>query len=354
MKQSKDKDGKLESCAFVLDAVHGPVEITDFIKPFDRRGGNDNNPFALALAFSVDEVNRNPDLLPNMSLVFGFIGGDCNFTSKAHTIIQSSVKTHYNAPNYHCTQLDMCSVVLSGPSWSESLVVGKAIDLYNSNQVVQLTFGPFHPILGDHEQFPYLYQMAPKDTSLALAMISLMLHFSWSWVGLTISDNDQGIQFLSYLRREMEENIVCFAFVNMIPVNMHLYMSKVDVYYNRIMASSSNVVIIYGDTDSTLALSFRRKTHFTYPVGDKGNMKQKENLQAEYDLFHVWNFPYGLGLKMPSSVCSADCGPGFRQSRQEGMTVCCFDCSPCPENEVSNETNVDQCVKCPEDQYANA
>ncbi|KAL6030842.1 hypothetical protein STEG23_024722 [Scotinomys teguina] len=191
MKQSKDKDGKLESCAFILDAVHGPVEITDFIKPFKERGGNDNNPFALALAFSSDEVNRNPDLLPNMSLVFGFIGSDCNFMSKAHTIIQSSVKTHYNAPNYHCTQLDMCSVVLSGPSWSESLVVEKAIDLYNSNQ-------------------------------------------------------------------------------------------------------------------------------------------------------------------MPSSVCSADCGPGFRQSRQEGMTVCCFDCSPCPENEVSNETNVDQCVKCPEDQYPNA
>ncbi|KAL6035021.1 hypothetical protein STEG23_030458 [Scotinomys teguina] len=126
------------------------------------------------------------------------------------------------------------------------------------NKVIQLTFGPFHPILDDHEQFPYLYQMAPKDTSLALAMISLMLHFSWSWIGLTISDNDQGIQFLSYLRREMEENIVCFAFVNMIPVNMHLYMSTADVYYNRIMASSSNVVIIYGDTDSTLAVCFRR------------------------------------------------------------------------------------------------
>ncbi|KAL6085843.1 hypothetical protein STEG23_032608 [Scotinomys teguina] len=501
MKQSKDKDGKLESCAFILAAVREPVEIAEFIKPFDRRGGNDNNPFALALAFSVDEVNRNPDILPNMSLVFGFVNDDCNFMSKTHTIIQSSVKSLYNAPNYHCIQYDMCTVMLSGPSWSESLGVGKAIDLYNSNQVIQLTFGPFHPILDDHEQFPYLYQMAPKDTSLALAMISLMLHFSWSWVGLTISDNDQGIQFLSYLRREMEENIVCFAFVNMIPVNMHLYMSKVDVYYNRIMASSSNVVIIYGDTDSTLAVCFRRwisqgtqrtwvttsqwdvtarksdftldsshrtlafahhhaevsgyknflqtlsplttneylsslewmnfhcevsdsncktlkncssnaslewlmrqtfdmafndynydiydavhivayffqemflqtadnvkghqynclklhsilrKTHFTYPVGDKGDMKQKENLQAEYDLFHIWNFPNGLGLKMPSSVCSADCGPGFRQSRQEGMTVCCFDCSPCPENEVSNETNVDQCVKCPEDQYANA
>nr|XP_048282544.1 vomeronasal type-2 receptor 116-like isoform X2 [Myodes glareolus] len=387
--------------------------------------------------------------------------------------------------------------------------------------------------------------MAPEDTSLPLAMVSLILHFNWNWVGLTISDNDQGIQFLSYLRTEMEKNTLCFAFVNMIPLNIYLYMSRAEVYYNQILTSSSNVVIIYGETDSTLSVSFRiwtsrgmqriwvttsqfdvttsksdflpelfhgtlafahhhaeisgfknffqsknplkysdeylarlewmnfncgvsapmcntlrncssnsslewliaqtfdmafsdgsydiynavyttahaaherllqrmdnqevhlgnclkviflfddthcfpyqsllEKTHFTNPVGDRVTMNQKEKLQPEYDIFQIWNFPNGLGLKvkigmfspyfphgqqlhlyedilewaagsrqMPPSVCSADCGPGFRKFRQEGMAACCFECTPCSENEVSNETNVDQCVRCLEDQYANA
>ena len=74
--------------------------------------------------------------------------------------------------------------------------------------------------------------MASEDTSLALAMVSFIIHFSWNWVGLAISDNDKGIKFLSFLRREMEKNTVCFAFVNMIPVNMHLYMSRAGGYYN--------------------------------------------------------------------------------------------------------------------------
>ena len=93
--------------------------------------------------------------------------------------------------------------------------------------------------------------MASDHTSLALTLVSFIIHFSWNWVGLAILDNDQGIQFLSYLRREMEKNAVCFAFVNMIPMSMNLYMSRAEVYYNQIMTSSTNVVIMYGDTDST-------------------------------------------------------------------------------------------------------
>ncbi|XP_059109797.1 vomeronasal type-2 receptor 116-like [Peromyscus eremicus] len=121
----------------------------------------------------------------------------------------------------------------------------------------KLTYGPFNPILSDHGQFSNLYQMAPKDTALVLAMVSLMLHFNWNWVGLAISDDDQGLQFLSDLRRESEVQRVCLAFVIVIPVNMELYMSRAEVYNKQIETSSTNVVIIYGDTDSTLAVCFR-------------------------------------------------------------------------------------------------
>ncbi|XP_057640129.1 vomeronasal type-2 receptor 116-like [Chionomys nivalis] len=499
---------------------------------------NENYRFVLALIFSVNEVNRNPDLLPNMTLLFEILPSGCRTVLQLHICehYYYTIRTKHTGgayPNYHCKNWNTCTVMLSGPSWVVSSMDATAMHSLYPYQFFQLTYGPFHPTLNDSEQFPFLYQMAPEDTSLPLAMVSLILHFSWNWVGLTISDNDQGMQILSYLRTEMEKNILCFAFVNMIPHNFDLFLSRILVYYNQILTSSSNVVIIYGETDSTLSLIFRmwtsqglqriwvttsqfdvttsksdslpelfhgtlvfahhhaeisgfknfiqtvnplkysdeylagvewmnfncgisasmcktlrncssnssleqliaqtfdmafsddsydiynavytmahvthevllqpmdneevrlskcmkmysllRKTHFTNPGGDRVNMNQKEKLQPEYDIFQIWNFPNGLGLRvkigmfspyfphgqqlqisedilewatgsrqMPPSVCSADCGPGFRKFRQEGMAACCFDCSPCPENEISNETNVDQCVKCPEDQYANA
>ncbi|XP_076420423.1 vomeronasal type-2 receptor 116-like isoform X2 [Peromyscus maniculatus bairdii] len=521
MKQNKFKDGDLlAGCIFFLRVLKEHIEKDYFNYILNTQSPTENIQFPLALTFSLDEVNRNPDLLPNMSLVFHWSKDVCKTVSKLFSLLPLTEENQEYYPNYECNEEHTCLVVLTGPNWETSALI------------LQLTYGPFHPILSDHEKFPYLYQMAPKDTALPLAMVSLVLHFNWNWIGLAISDNDQGTQFLSHLRTEMEKNIVCFAFVSMIPANMHLYMSRAEVYYNQIITSSANVVIIYGDIDSTLAVSFKmweslgihriflttsqwdvttskrdstigsshgilafthhhseisgfktfvqtlnplkytdeylsklgwmnfncevsaskcktlkncssnaslqflmgqtidmafsddsydmynavytavhavhemvlqhvyngnehygnclklhsflRKTHFTNPVGEKVNMNQRENLQAEYDIFQIWTFPNGFGLKvkigeyspyfphgqqlhlyedmiewatgsrqMPPSVCSADCGPGFRKFLQEGVAACCFDCIPCPENEVSNETNVEKCVRCPEDQYGN-
>ena len=38
---------------------------------------------------------------------------------------------------------------------------------------------------------------------------------------------------------------------------MQLYMSRAELYYNKINTSTTNVVIIYGDTDSALPVSFQ-------------------------------------------------------------------------------------------------
>ncbi|XP_049985748.1 vomeronasal type-2 receptor 116-like isoform X2 [Alexandromys fortis] len=538
MKPDKENDGDLVTgCVFFLSTAQWPVEKDYFNHILNIRTSTGNNQFSLALAFSMDEVNKNPDLLPNTSLVFDFPEDGCKTVPQVYSLLHFSEETHDTHPNYNCDEESMCILALSGPNWAISEIFGTFLNLFTFQTVFQLTYGPFDPILSNREQFPSVYQMAPQDIYLAKAMVSLMLHLNWNWIGLAISDNDQGIQFLSYLRREMEKNTVCFAFVNIIPVMMPSYLSRAGVYYNQIMTSSTKVVVIYGDTDSALAVSFRmwdsrgiqriwvttsqwdvttwksdftlnsfhgtlvfahhhaeisnfktfvqtlnplkysdeylaklewmnlkcelsdskcktlnncisnaslqwlkvqtfdmtfsddsydiynavyyvahalhemilqevhnqpvdngkghyahclklhsflQKTQFTNPVGDRVNMNQKENLQEEYDIFQIWNFPHGLGLKvkigefsahfpqgqqlhiyedmiehatgsrqMPPSVCSVDCGPGFRKFWQEGMEDCCFDCNPCPQHEVSNDTNVDKCLRCREDQYTN-
>uniref|UniRef100_A0A8C4RV28 Extracellular calcium-sensing receptor-like n=1 Tax=Erpetoichthys calabaricus TaxID=27687 RepID=A0A8C4RV28_ERPCA len=57
--------------------------------------------------------------------------------------------------------------------------------------------------------------------------------------------------------------------------------------------------------------------------------------------------------KIPKSVCSESCRPGTRKATQKGKPVCCFDCLPCAEGEISNSTDAVHCMTCPLEYRAN-
>ena len=111
--------------------------------------------------------------------------------------------------------------------------------------MLQITFGPYDFHLSDRGQYPSLYQMAPKDISLSLAIVSLVLYFKWSWVGLILPDDHKGNIILSDFSEEMERKGICLAFVKMTPATWTSYFAK---FWENM--DETNVTIIYGDIDS--------------------------------------------------------------------------------------------------------
>ncbi|XP_026140982.1 extracellular calcium-sensing receptor-like [Carassius auratus] len=65
----------------------------------------------------------------------------------------------------------------------------------------------------------------------------------------------------------------------------------------------------------------------------------------------IWT---GGQLEKPRSVCSESCPPGTRKAAQKGRPVCCYDCIPCAEGEISNETDSNNCKQCPWEYWSNA
>ncbi|GAB1300564.1 Vomeronasal 2, receptor 90 [Apodemus speciosus] len=210
-----------------------------------------NYQFLLALLFAIEEINRNPHLLPNITLGFDFY--NVRFTEKS--ILEGPLTwltmLPYAVPNYSCDNKNKSPAALTGTSWSTSAHIGTLLQLY---KIPQLTFGPFDSILNNQGQFNYVYQMAPKDTFLSLAIVSLMLHFSWSWVGLIIPDDHRGTQILSDLREVMERNSICIASVQMIPGIWNSFSNALWKSLEKVMESSANVMIICGDIVSLQGL----------------------------------------------------------------------------------------------------
>ncbi|XP_039614768.1 extracellular calcium-sensing receptor-like [Polypterus senegalus] len=55
----------------------------------------------------------------------------------------------------------------------------------------------------------------------------------------------------------------------------------------------------------------------------------------------------GNQYQVPKSVCSESCPLGTRKAVQKGKPICCFDCIPCADGEISNTTDSIDCITCP-------
>lgn len=78
----------------------------------------------------MDEVNRNPDLLPNSSLVFDFPGGGCKTVPQLYNLLHFSKENHDVHPNYKCAEENECILILSGPNWAISEMVGTLLNFF--------------------------------------------------------------------------------------------------------------------------------------------------------------------------------------------------------------------------------
>ena len=94
-----------------------------------------NHKYALALVFAMDEINRNPDLLPNMSLIIRYNLGRCDGKTMTNTGDFLDQKKYKRIPNYFCNEETMCSFLLTGPNWEVSLSFWKFLDSFLSPRV---------------------------------------------------------------------------------------------------------------------------------------------------------------------------------------------------------------------------
>ncbi|XP_039212022.1 vomeronasal type-2 receptor 26-like [Crotalus tigris] len=75
-----------------------------------------------------------------------------------------------------------------------------------------------------------------------------------------------------------------------------------------------------------------------------------ESSRQMASIFSIYKVPQ----KVPFARCGMKrCQAGERKSVPEGEEVCCYQCAPCPEGTISNQTDSANCDPCPEDRYSN-
>nr|XP_051685219.1 vomeronasal type-2 receptor 116-like [Oryctolagus cuniculus] len=387
-----------------------------------------NYQYVLAFFFAIQEINKDPQLLPNLTLGFQLY----NSVTSGHFTLRSTLHwltgKHHLIPNYTCQTQGKTVAIIAGTTSAFLAEIGTMLELYKTPQI---TYGPFDPMLSERDKFPSLYQMATSDSSLACGMLSLLLHFGWIWVAIFVSNDIKGEQFLQDIEAEMVKKGVCLAYSVKLPDAKSRYEESEISFLEGIRIASANVHILYGDVRSLYTMEFLskyyltlgkvwimaakweivvhetdhmlhsfhggfsfshhkglhpllRKIQFTNSAGEDVSFHETRHHMAHYDIHNIVNFPAGFRLlikigefssesahgqelvlnedmiewpvafkETPQSLCSQRCGPGFRKMPQEGKHVCCYTCVVCPERDISNHTDAEQCIPCADDEYPN-
>nr|XP_034991183.1 vomeronasal type-2 receptor 26-like [Zootoca vivipara] len=214
-----------------------------------------NYQHVLAFIFAVNEINGNPKILPNAS--FGFHIPESYFSQKrSYHIAMEFFSTQYRfVPNYNCdVENNLIGVIGLGSDTSYHLAA--ILDIY---KFPQFTYGNLVPILKDQSHSLSLYLMAPNEIHQYKAIVQLLLHFKWIWVGLMMMIEETGETFLSNLLPILSQNRICAAFAEKIPIKTFLgdflnLQEKWNKIFSEVIKSKANIIVVYGEALTMITL----------------------------------------------------------------------------------------------------
>ncbi|XP_039610991.1 extracellular calcium-sensing receptor-like [Polypterus senegalus] len=147
------------------------------------------------------------------------------------------------------------------------------------------------------------------------------------------------------------ENNSCADIANVQPWQLHHYLKQVSFSMHsgeRVAFDENGDALAIYDIVNWQLNSDGNTEIKTIGVFDKASGSGQELFLKEDEMF--WNF---ATAKPPESVCSKSCQPGTRKATRKGEPVCCFDCIPCAEGEISGQIDADECEKCQPDSWSN-
>ncbi|KAG7478501.1 extracellular calcium-sensing receptor-like [Solea senegalensis] len=199
---------------------------------------------AQTMAFAIDEINRNSNLLPNVTLGYSMYDncfqlgiGFC----AALTLVSGQEEQVTLEEN--CVGNPPVLGIVGDSSSTNTIAISTVLGLYS---VPLVSYFATCSCLSDRQKFPSFFRTIPSDAFQVNAMIQILKHFGWTWAGLLISDNDYGFHAARSFHSDLgPAGGGCLAYTEILPLgNDPAELRKiVDV----MRKSTARVVIVFAN-----------------------------------------------------------------------------------------------------------
>ncbi|KAG7479567.1 extracellular calcium-sensing receptor-like [Solea senegalensis] len=145
---------------------------------------------AQTMAFTIDEINRNSNLLPNVTLGYSLYDNcdQLGIGFRAALTLGSGQEEQVTLEE-NCVGTPPVLGIVGDSSSTRSISISTVLGLYS---VPLVSYFATCSCLSDRHKFPSFFRTIPSDAFQVNAMIQILKHFGWTWAGLLISDDDYG------------------------------------------------------------------------------------------------------------------------------------------------------------------
>ncbi|XP_016319394.1 extracellular calcium-sensing receptor-like [Sinocyclocheilus anshuiensis] len=201
------------------------------------------------VAFAIDEINKNPNLLPNITLGYHLYDNCVRLGMAFRAAISLISGTEKSFSNLNCTGPPPVVGIVGDPSSTPSIAISSVLGLF---RVPIVSYYATCSCLSDRKKYPSFFRTIPSDAFQVRAMIQILRHFGWTWVGLIYSDDDYGVYAAQSFQQEMQLFGHCVAFSEILPHDNNP--RDIQHITGVIRASTARVVVVFSTSSFLLPL----------------------------------------------------------------------------------------------------
>ncbi|XP_070684690.1 extracellular calcium-sensing receptor-like [Pempheris klunzingeri] len=197
---------------------------------------------AQTMAFAIGEINRNSNLLPNVTLGYslydncltlgiGFRAALSLVSGQEEQIILDKT----------CAGPPPVIGIVGDSSSTHCIAISTVLGLY---RVPMVSYFATCSCLSDRKKFPSFFRTIPSDAFQVRAMIQILKHFGWTWAGLLVINDDYGLNAARSFQSDLAESgEVCLAYSEVLPWgNDRAELRRI---VNVMKKSTARVVIVF-------------------------------------------------------------------------------------------------------------
>ncbi|KAJ1095630.1 hypothetical protein NDU88_000789 [Pleurodeles waltl] len=245
-----------------------------------------------AMLYALDQINSDPDLLPNMTLgarILDTCSRDTYALEQSLTFVQALIQK--DTSDVRCSNGEPPIIskpervvgVIGASASSVSIMVANVLRLF---AIPQISYASTAPELSDNNRYDFFSRVVPPDSYQAQAMVDIVKALGWNYVSTLASEGNYGESGVeAFVQISRESGGVCIA--QSIKIPREPRPGEFDKVIKRLLETSNarGIIIFANEDDIKRVLEAAQRAnqtgHFLWVGSDSWGSKISPILKLE-------------------------------------------------------------------------